>query len=402
MGTDYIEKFKKNGFGLFCHYGLYSVYGKGEWALSTGKIGSAEYNALKDVFQARKEWAKGLVSTAKTAGCKYITLTTRHHDGFSLYDTRGLNKFDAPHSACGRDLIAEFVEECVRNEIQPFFYHTLLDWYNKDYKENFAAYLDYLVESVEILCRNYGKVGGFWFDGMWDRPHADWRENRLYGMIRKYQPEAMIINNTGLNALGEVGHTEIDSVTFERGQPFAVNCTDKARAGEVCEGITDHWGYTEEDICIKSAKEIISTLIDCRKNGCNLLLNTGLKGDGKIPEGEKACLQSVGMWIRKNCEAVYDVFPSDIDAENAEMLTDGKFYYAVLRNVPMEWNQNVARHKNSQRVRILTRRRVAEATWLDTGEKIEVDENRSFAVKPFAYGVSLFARVAKICLTDRC
>ncbi len=398
MDTDYIEKFKKNGFGLFCHYGLYSVYGKGEWALSTGKIDRAEYNALKEVFHTRKEWAKELVGTAKAAGCKYITLTTRHHDGFSLYDTRGLNEFDAPHSACGRDLIAEFVEECVRNGMQPFFYHTLLDWYNRDYEENFTAYLDYLVESVEILCRNYGKVGGFWFDGMWDRPHADWQENRLYGTIRKYQPEAMIINNTGLNALGEVGHPEIDSVTFERGQPFAVNCTDKARAGEVCEGITDHWGYTGEDICIKSAKEIISTLIDCRKNGCNLLLNTGLKGDGIIPEGEKACLHGIGKWIRKNSDAVYEVYPSDIDAENAEMLTDGKCYYAILRNVPMVWNQNVTRHEDAQRVKIFTERRIAEATWLDTGEKIEVDENRSFAVKPFDYGVSLFARVAKICL----
>ena len=121
----------------------------------------------------------------------------------------------------------------------PFFYHTLLDWHEQSYKTDFKAYIDYLAASLEILCTRYGKIGGFWFDGMWDKPGADWQESRLYALIRKYQPEAMIVNNTGLNALGETGHHEIDSVTFERGRPAAVRIKDKPIAGEMCQVLND-------------------------------------------------------------------------------------------------------------------------------------------------------------------
>lgn len=299
MAYEYIENFKKMGFGMFNHFRLYSILGKGEWVLAQGKIDHAKYNELTRKFKVKKDWAKQLVKTAKAAGCRYITLTTRHHDGFSLYDVKGLNDFDAPHSACGRDLIREFVDECNKEGIVPFFYHTLLDWYNPDYKNDFPKYIDYLVKSIEILCTQYGKIGGFWFDGMWDKPNDDWQEDRIYGTIRKYQPEAMIINNTGLSECGKTGHREIDSVTFERGKAFFVDKSEKPLAGEVCEALTDHWGYAKEDICVKSPKELVEMLIDCRKFNCNLLLNTGLMGNGLIPDGEKANLLAVGKWIKE-------------------------------------------------------------------------------------------------------
>ena len=278
----YIEKFEKTGFGLFVHFGLYSIIGKGEWYLhlnpaAADKIG---YEKLTAKFRVNKNWAKNLVKTAKQAGAKYVTLTTRHHDGFSLYDTCGLSGYDAPHSACGRDLIAEFVSACREEGIIPFFYHTLLDWRNYDYTHDFPKYIDYLVSSIEILCKNYGKIGGFWFDGMWDKPNEDWQEDRLYGTIRKYQPESMIINNTGLNALGQTGHKEIDCVTFERGKPCYVDRSKKPIAGEMCQVLNDHWGYAKEDCNYKSVKELIENLVDCRKYGCNFLLNTGLRGNG--------------------------------------------------------------------------------------------------------------------------
>ena len=130
MAYEYIEKFKKLGFGLFCHFGLYSIMGRGEWASDIYGFNRDEYNKQIESFDVAKDWAKQLVSTAKKAGCKYITLTTRHHEGFSLYDTCGLNEFDAPHSVSGRDLVREFVDECNAEGIVPFFYHTLLDWYH--------------------------------------------------------------------------------------------------------------------------------------------------------------------------------------------------------------------------------------------------------------------------------
>lgn len=214
----YIKDFEQLGFGMFIHFGLYSMMERGEWNKLSNNVPDAEYEAYAEKFNPKPDWAIEIAKMAKNAGCKYITLTTRHHDGYSLFDTCGLNDYDAPHS-CGRDLVREFVDACRANDIIPFFYHTLLDWREESYKTNFPEYLKYLRRSVEILCTNYGKIGGLWFDGMWDKPNEDWEEDALYGTIRKHQPEAMIINNTGLSARGALGHIELDSVTFERGKP---------------------------------------------------------------------------------------------------------------------------------------------------------------------------------------
>ena len=392
---EYIENFKRLGFGMFIHFGLYSVIGRGEWYYMQYVPDKNEYESTINKFKITKNWAKNLVKTAKDAGCKYITLTTRHHDGFSLYDTRGLSEFDAPHSLTGRDLIREFVDECNKEGIIPFFYHTLLDWHNTDYNNDFPEYIDYLDKSIEILCKNYGKIGGFWFDGMWDKPNEDWQEDRIYGTIRKYQPEAMIINNTGLNALGQTGHIEIDSVTFERGKPAFVDTSEKPIAGEVCDALTDHWGYAKYDICLKSPKELIETLVDCRKYDCNLLLNSGLKGNGEMDEGEKAAFKRIGMWIKENKNFIYKAKSTDLTAENADMMTDGEYYYAAIKGVLMSANCNVAKFGESKTVTLNTDKRIVDAEWLDSGKEINLKTDNSFVCEPFEYGKSLAVRVAK-------
>ncbi len=399
MAYEYIANFKKLGFGLFVHFGLYSVLGKGEWYFSTNKVDAQEYNALADRFYVAEDWAQKLVGTAKAAGCKYITLTTRHHDGFSLYDTQGLNNFDAPHSACKRDLVREFVDACNAEGILPMLYHTLLDWQHPDYTDNFPAYIDYLVKSVELLCTNYGKIGGLWFDGKWDKDD-DWQEDRLYGAIRRLQPEAMIINNTGLDALGKTGHPQIDSVTFERGKPFPIMGGAKPIAGEVCQGITDHWGYAEGDICVKSMNELIDTLVDCRACGCNLLLNTGPRGDGTIVPQEEAMLRNIGRWIRANKEFIYDAVPAGICAENADIITDGQYYYALIKGVPMCFNTNVTRMQVSKHVVLDTDKKITDAIWLDNSEEVKLLPDGTFFAWPFDYGTSLSTRVARFRLED--
>ena len=407
MSFDYIERFKKLGFGIFVHFGLYSIIGKGEWyktSASNTEFDDLKYNNLKDKFNIKKNWAKELVSTAKKAGAKYITLTTRHHEGFSLFDTCGLNDFDAPHSSCHRDLVKEFVDECNKNNIVPMFYHTLLDWYNKDYYNDFPKYIDYLVKSVEILCKNYGKIGGFWYDGYWDKPNADWQFDRLYKTIRKYQPEAMIINNTGLSATGEVSHFEIDSVTFERGVPFKVSSADgKERAGEVCDSLTDHWGHAKEDINFKSIPQLIDLLIDCRKYNCNLLLNTGPRADGSLNPFEKYSLIEMGLWVKQNAHVIFDCVPAEIEADNAIIFKDDKYYYAVVKNVPMSANENVARRESRPNVKIHTDRKIKNAIYMDTKlQKVEVDKKEnSFPILPFLYGTSKFARVIRFKLADK-
>jgi alpha-L-fucosidase len=395
MAYEYIERFKKLGFGMFCHFGLYSKLGRGEWALCVHQLDKKAYNAQMDSFEIKEDWATQLVATAKAAGCKYITLTTRHHDGFSLYDTCGLNDFDAPHSACGRDLVREFVDACNAEGIIPFFYHTLLDWYRPEYNDDFASYIDYLIQSVEILCKNYGKIGGLWFDGFWDKPNADWQFDRLYATIRKYQPEAMIINNTGLSALGEVGHPEIDSVTFERGKPSPVKTDKKPIAGEMCEVINDHWGHAAGDLCFKSIPSLLETLIDCRKYNCNFLLNAGPTADGTLTVIETEILKYIGSWVKENAEIVYDAVPAEIEAENADTFKNGEYYYAAIRRVPMAADANVAREENKRIVKLHTDKTIVEAKWMDNGEVIELTDAQSFEVKPFEYGVSRYIRVAK-------
>lgn len=402
MKPEYIKRFEKLGLGLFVHFGLYSIIGKGEWyktsLMPEEKMDDEQYNSLIHSFKVNKNWARNIVKLAKKTGAKYITITTRHHDGFSLYDTCGLNDFDAPHSASQRDLIKEFVDECHKEGIVPFFYHTLLDWYNPDYNNDFPKYIDYLIKSVEILCKNYGEIGGLWFDGYWDKPNADWQFDRLYKTIRKYQPNAMIINNTGLSALGEVSHYEIDSVTFERGTSFKVSSKDgKERAGEVCDSLTDHWGYAKNDIAFKSVPYLISELIDCRKNRCNLLMNIGPMGNGDIRAIEKATLMEFGNWVKQNKNIVYNCVPSDVEADNAVIFEDGKYHYAVVKDVPMGANENVARRESRPRVVIHSNKKVCNATYTDTNkQKVEVDKKtNSFPVLPFRYGTSLYARIIR-------
>ena len=396
MKLQYIKEFENLGFGLFVHFGLYSKIGKGEWFLHLNpKADKIKYENLITNFNIKKNWARQLVKTAKAAGCRYITLTTRHHDGFSLYDTCGLNDYDAPHSACGRDLIKEFVDACNSAGIVPFFYHTLLDWREENYISDFPSYIDFLVKSIEILCKNYGKIGGFWFDGMWDKPNNDWQEDRLYGTIRKYQPEAMIINNTGLNELGKVGHYEIDSVTFERGNPCYVDNSDKYRAGEMCQVLNDHWGYAKSDCNYKSTKELIENLVDCKKYNCNFLINTGLRGDGSVSHIDKAILLQIGNWIRCNKNFIYNVRSCDVKADNAYILKDDKTYYAVIKGVQMSADPNVQRGSINEKIRIYAD--IKSAKWLDNGKDIEIQDNE-FYVQPFEYGTSNSVRVAKIFL----
>ena len=394
---EYINKFKKYGVGLFVHFGLYSIVGQGEWYLHlNAKADMLEYKKLLQKFKVKKDWAKELVHAAKSLGAKYITLTTRHHDGFSLYDTCGLNEYDAPHSACGRDLILEFVKACREGGVVPFFYHTLLDWYEPSYRNDFAGYTDYLIKSIEILCRNYGKIGGFWFDGIWDKPAADWQEDRLYNMIRKYQPDAMIINNTGLSELGKVRHPEIDSVTFERGMPNYADCSDRPRAGEMCQVLNDHWGYAKNDCNYKSVKELVENLVDCRKYNCNFLLNTGLKGNGSVNETDKSLLREVGKWIKENKGFVYETEGADIACKGGLVYRTGNEIYVAVKDVPMSADPNVSLRSEGKEVVLDSHIKVKSATWLDNGDKIDVDQNNIFHVKPYDYGTSLSVRVAKI------
>ena len=320
-----IVEFEKMGFGMFVHWGLYSQLGVGEWTYWTHKRDMNEYKKLKDTFTAEDFDAEKLVLTAKNAGCKYIVLTTRHHEGFSLYDTCGLTDFDAPHSPAGRDLVREYVDACRKHGIVPFFYHTTLDWYNPDFNNDFDTYLEYLRRSVEILCTNYGKIGGFWFDGNWSRPDADWKEDELYGMIRRYQPDAIIVNNTGLEHRGETGAMEIDSVTFEQDRPTPMDREgmEKYIAAEMCYTLNNHWGIGHLDLEYKSPKELIEALCDCRRVGANYLLNIGPTAQGGVDPYQGELMKIIGKWMNIYGEAIYNGKPCAAKCEGKHFILRG-------------------------------------------------------------------------------
>ena len=401
----YIKDFENLGFGMFVHFGLYSVLGVGEWAKKMHCIPDNEYEALAGQFDPKPDWALELVKMAKGAGCKYITLTTRHHDGFSLYDTCGLNTYDALHAKCGRDLVREFVNACNEEGMIPFFYHTLLDWREESYKTDFPKYLEYLRKSVEIICKNYGRIGGIWFDGMWDKPEENWEEDALYGMIRSYQPEAMIINNTGLSARGELGHIELDSVTFERGKPEPINMdgAPKYVASEMCEVFCDHWGYAKEDLNYKSPAQMICELTDCRRFRSNMLINVGPMEDGGIREIDRAVLNLMGKWVEYHKEAIYQPEPTGIEIEDKPddfILKNGKNYYVFCYHLPMKGNANVAIYTNTPYdSKFKLADKIRRVTWLDNGKDVhyvQEGEHVTMTTMPFVYGRNLVVRVAKI------
>ncbi len=403
----YIKDFEKLGFGMFVHFGLYSMLGKGEWSKLQHNIPDSEYEALAQSFCPKEDWADRLAETAKAAGCKYITLTTRHHDGFSLFDTKGLSSYDSLHSLCKRDLVKEFVDACRKNDVIPFFYHTLIDWHEPSFKNDFKAYLKYLRDSVEILCRDYGKIGGIWFDGIWDKPDADWEEDALYGLIRRYQPDAMIINNTGMSERGKLGHIELDSVTFERGKPQPINLVDSPKyvASEMCEVFNDHWGYASEDLNYKSPAEMICEFAECRKFGSNFLLNAGPMENGYLRPVDSAYFGIIGEWVRYFKEALYETRPSGIEVVNKAkdfILKRDNCYYLFCFDLQMAGDENVAlKLKENEAYEDIFEfnEKIESVTWLDNGASVSFSQNGSFTrvfTEPFRYGRNLVVRVAKI------
>lgn len=404
-----VKNFEKMGLGMFVHFGLYSLYGKGEWAfhhLASDDAEKARYRALAGEFNPEKGWAKSLVATAKRAGCKYITLTTRHHDGFSLYDTCGLSDFDVMHGAAGRDLVREFVDACNEAGIVPFFYHTYLDWYVPEYESDFPAYLAYLRRSVELLCTRYGRIGGFWFDGKWNKRDADWEEDALYGMIRRYQPDAIIVNNTGIGAEGELGHIELDSVTFERSKPVKLNMekAPKYVASEMCQVFGSHWGYAKEDFRFKSMKEIIEDYCTCRRFGGNYLLNVGPLPDGSIRPIEKAMFDLLGEWSEPIREALYLPRPANVEITNKEkdfLLAGDGCYYLFAFGLPMKGSANVVKYMADPEYSDVFSigERVKAAYWLHSGRELAFEQEGDRVVLhtvPFRYGEQRVVAVAKI------
>ncbi len=402
-----VARFERMGFGMFLHWGLYSQIGRGEWAKHFQKLPTDEYMQLMKTFTAKDFSGRALARLAKSAGMRYITLTSRHHDGFSLYDTRGLSPYDVTHTPAERDLIEDFTTGCREEGIVPMLYCTTLDWTDPRFESDWEGYQKYLRASLELLCTEYGPIGGFWFDGNWSKPNADWQTDRLYGLIRKHQPEAMIINNTGIQKGGQVGHPEIDSVTFERGRPQPIDRRGHPKyvAGEMCHTMNFHWGLATRDFNYLSPAHVIEELCSCRRAGANLLMNMGPTAEGAAPPYERAALERVGDWIEimgGSNSAITAGRPAGIDGEERDFgLAVGDdvhlFVYDLTRTADTQAH-GASRGAGPRKFTGLARP-VKRATWLDNGEELKLEQSGdalTLHATKYPYGTNTVVRVARL------
>ena len=287
-------------FGMFIHFGLYSAIGRHEWVMSMEGISKEEYETYADRFQPKegccKEWAK----LAKAAGMKYMVLTTRHHEGFSLWDSK-VNPFNSVNYGCHRDIVKEFVEACREEGLKIGFYSSIMDWRHPDGAacatdlEARRRFLDYIEALNTELLTNYGKIDILWYDVA--QPMAtpeEWDSVNRNQRLRALQPH-IIINDR--SRLAEDFGT----------QEGKIRVLD--RDWEACMTFNDiSWGYLDDQQILPyaySAQRIIRMLNQCACNGGNLLLNVGPKPDGSIPKDAIRPLTEVGTWLRHNGEAVY-------------------------------------------------------------------------------------------------
>ena len=272
--------------------------------------------------------------------------------------------------------------------------------------EKFEEYLDYLHDSVEILCRNYGEIGGLWFDGNWSRKNADWKEDRLYATIRKFQPEAMIINNTGLGDKGALGHPEIDSTTFEQGLPTMPKRAGHPKyvAGEMCQTFNSHWGLGARDFDYLSPGKIIENLCACRKVGANYLLNVGPTATGAIAAYERATLERVGQWLELQGDAIYGAKPCEVKATGRDfVLRNGETFYYFAHDLARQGDAHVTTAGGGAGPRALSglNAPIKSVQWLDSSENLAFagDAENGLAtldLTGYPYGTNLVVRVAKI------
>ena len=371
--------FKDAKFGIFVHWGLYAVRGTNEkgpyscCAMKEEQIPPAEYAKLADQFNPTKFDADAWMKMAKDAGAKYMTFTSKHHEGFCMFSS-ALTDYDSMDRAPKRDIVGELVQAARANDIKLSLYHSLLDWYQPGYKADLPKYIDeYLFGQVRELCTNYGPIDGLWFDGEWDHPAETWRAEEMVRMIRALQPNALINDRLGKGVRGIT--TLSDFYTREQMSEIGEKtATEDANAipWEACLTIGKSWGYRIEDGEPKSSAELIRTLVDVVSRGGNLLLNVGPKPDGTVPEHLVARLHDIGAWLAKNGDGIYGTHKvSTVTASSGKLTAKADRLFVHLD----------ARPGDSVTFTGLNRPLVA-ATVLATGETLTFDDATKSVVLP--------------------
>ena len=351
--------FQDNKFGMFIHWGLYSELGRAEWVMNNDNIHVDDYAKLVDFFNPIYFNAHDWVAAAKNAGMKYITLVTRHHDGFSMWDTK-YSDYNIMHTPFHRDIVKEIADECHKQGIKIAFYYSLLDWRRTDYsyrtgrtgkgtgrtqRGNWLDYIRFMKNQLTELLTNYGEVSGIWFDGYWDQTpeesanrkdttFVDWHIRELYDLIHKLQPQCLVGNNHHLSPLeGE------DFQMFERDIPGQnKNGLSFQKASqlplETCATLNDSWGFDLKDNHYKTLQEFVDLLVNDAGVNANLLMNIGPMPNGKIAQPFLNVMDSMGTWMKTYGESIYGTRGGYLPLQSWGAITrkDGKMYIHILKN----------------------------------------------------------------------
>lgn len=324
------QQFAANKFGIFLHWGIYSMFGQGEWYLQSNHIHKDEYAKVARGFYPIRFDAAQWVAAFKQAGAKYICFTTRHHDGFSMFDTQYSDYDIMDATPFKRDIVRELTDECRKQGLKVHFYYSHIDWTRDDYpmggtgrntgkdpkKADWKSYFAFMNHQLEELIRNYDP-DAIWFDGMWDQNSKtepfDWQLGEQYALIHRLKPSILIGNNHHLAPFpGE------DFQMFERDLPgenkagYSEGSVVSNLPLETCETMNGMWGYKVTDQNYKSVKELVRLLVGASGKGANLLLNIGPQPDGELPATALDRLAGMGEWLAKYGETIYGTTAGDV------------------------------------------------------------------------------------------
>ncbi|MCW5942178.1 MAG: alpha-L-fucosidase [Fimbriimonadaceae bacterium] len=330
---------KEARFGLFIHWGLYAVpagkwgdqTGYGEWILDSAHIPVSTYERFKDQFNPTKFDANAWMGLAKEAGMKYVVITTKHHDGFALFDSK-VSDYDIMATPYKKDVMRQIADAARKNGLVPCWYHSIMDWHHPDYLPrrgwedrpaegaNFDRYVAYLKEQVEELLTNYGPIGVMWFDGEWESTWIPKYGADLLQHCRRLSPKTIVNNRVsqvraGMEDSGNAGAENQFAVgDFGTPEQYIPPTGLPGQDWETCMTIGDHWGYNAYETNYKSGKSLIRNLIDIVSKGGNYLLNVGPRADGTFPPQCVERLKEIGAWMKVNSDSIYgtDASPFDV------------------------------------------------------------------------------------------